>query len=79
MIVDELIKNTIPDKLPLSFYGVSTEGFYSEERQMAVIRDHARDPLKGLIMVPEETFRFLPGKAIEKGKKPEETAKEEWR
>ncbi|MBI4010124.1 MAG: hypothetical protein HY361_02940 [Candidatus Aenigmarchaeota archaeon] len=79
MVVDELLKNTSPDKLPLSFYGVSPEGFYSEERQMAVVMDHIRDPLKGLIMVPEETFRFIPGKAIEKGKKPEETAKEEFR
>ena len=79
MVADELLKNTAPDKLPLSFYGVSPEGFYSEERQMAVIMDHRFDPLKGLIMVPEETFRFLPGKAIEKGKKPEEAAKEEWR
>lgn len=79
MIVDELLKNTVPEKLPLSFYGVSPEGFYSIERQMAIVSDHARDPLKGLIMVPEETHRFLGGKAIEKGKKPEEWAKEEWR
>ncbi len=79
MIIDELVKNTPPDKLPLQFFGVSPEGFYSEERQWAILRDHARDPLKGLIMVPEETYRFLGSKAIEKGKKPEEWAKEEWR
>lgn len=77
MIVEELMKSTPPDKLPLQFYGVSAEGFYSEERQMAVIMDHRFDPLKGLIMVPEETYRFLGRATIEKGKKPEELAKEE--
>lgn len=79
MVIEELLKNTQPDKLPLSFFGVSPEGFYSIERQMAIVMDHARDPLKGLIMVPEETHRFLGKAAIEKGKKPEEWAKEEWR
>ncbi len=77
LIADELDKNTDPAKLPPRFFGVSPEGMLSEEKQMAVIREHARDPLKGLISTPEEEYTFLSSAAIGKGKKPEEWKKEE--
>lgn len=79
----EVIKNLDKDipfeKLPMEFFGVSREGFFSEQRQMTIVRDHARDPLKGLLMVPEEEYTTLGRAAIEKGKRPEEWEKEKLR
>lgn len=80
LITDQLDKDVAPDKLPLEFFGVSPEGFYSPERQRAIIRDHAIDPLKGLISIPEEEFTFLGKAATEKpGTTPEKWKKEELR
>ncbi len=79
LIVEELKKDTPPEKLPLSFFGVSPEGFASEEKQIAMMREHYWDPLKGLLSVPEEEYTFFSKAAIEKGKKPEEFKKEELR
>ena len=73
LIVEFLEKDTDPKKLPPEFYGVSTSGFLSPERQLAVIREHAYDPLKGLIMVPEEEHGFFGRAAVTKGKA------EEWK
>jgi hypothetical protein len=55
------------------FFGIATGEIASEERQLAAIREHAFDPLKGLMTVPEEEHGFLGRAAIEKGKA------EEWR
>ena len=79
LIVDQLIRDTPPDKLPLEFYGVSPEGFYSEERQMAIVKEHYWDPLKGMLSVPEEEYTYLGKAALDKGKKPDEWKKEELR
>jgi len=77
MIANHLDKNFHPDKLPIEFYGASSEGFYSPTRQEATIKEHFFDPLKGMLQVPEEEFTFLSSAAIAKGKKPEEFKKEE--
>jgi len=79
MIVEQLEKNTNPEKLPPEFYGVSPQGFFSEEKQKIAIKQHALDPLKGTLVVPEEEYTFLSSEAIKKGKKPEEWKKEEYR
>lgn len=79
LIVDELRRDTPPEKLPPEFYGVSPEGFYSEERQMAIIKEHYWDPLKGMLAVPEEEYTYLGKAAMDKGKKPDEWKKEEFR
>jgi len=76
-IVDQLLKDTPPDKLPPEFYGVKPEGFLSEERQRAIIKEHALDPLKGLLVVPEEEYTFLGRAALEKGIPPEKWKREE--
>jgi polyhydroxyalkanoate synthesis regulator phasin len=79
IIIEFLEKNIEPEKLPLEFYGVSSQEILSEERQLAIIKEHFFDPLKGLLQVPEEEYTFLGSKAIEKGKRPEEWKKEELR
>jgi hypothetical protein len=79
IIVNFLEKDVEPEKLPLEFYGVSSQEILSEERQLAIVKEHFFDPLKGLLQVPEEEYTFLGSKAIEKGKRPEEWKKEELR
>jgi hypothetical protein len=79
IIVEHLEKEVDPEKLPPEFYGLSSREILSEERQLAIIKEHFFDPLKGMLQVPEEEYTFLGAKAIEKGKKPEEWKKEELR
>ncbi len=66
LIRNELSKEnpTPPDKLPPEFFGMD-ETF--DARQMVAIREHAFDPLEGLIMVPEESHTFLSTAAKSKG------------
>jgi len=75
-IVKYLEKDVPPEKLGPEFYGVETKGFLSPERQKAIISEHALDPLKGLIIAPEEEYTFLGKAATEKGA-PEKWKKEE--
>ena len=67
-IVEYLEKDVSPEKLPPEFYGISSKEIMAIERQLANIRLHALDPLKGLIMFPEEEHGELGKKAVEKGK-----------
>lgn len=76
-IVKFLEKDTPFDKLPPEFYGLATGQIASWERQLTTIREHAREPLKGLITTPEENHTFLGRATIEKGKRPDEWKKEE--
>ncbi len=80
LIADQLEKNTEPDKLPLEFYGISSTGFLSEDRQLATIKEHFFDPLKGTLSVPEEEHTFLGGEYLKKpGAQVEKWKKEELR
>ena len=74
-----LEKDVPPEELPPEFYGISPSGLLAEERQWVTIFQHALDPLKGLIKIPEEEYTFLSRAAIEAGKRPEEWKKEEYR
>ncbi|MEM7824883.1 MAG: hypothetical protein QXO27_02820, partial [Candidatus Aenigmatarchaeota archaeon] len=77
-VIKNLEKDVDPKKLPLEFFGISPEGVLSPERQMVIIREHARDPLKGLIIAPEEEHTALGKAALEKpGMTPEKWKKEE--
>jgi hypothetical protein len=73
LMAEQLEKDTPPEKLTPQFFGVAAGEIASEERQLTTIREHAFDPLKGLITVPEEEHGFLGRAAVEKGKT------EEWR
>jgi len=56
-----------PKKLPLEFFGMKPAG-PEVKRQEITIREHAFDPIKGMLLVPEEEYTFLSKAAIEKGK-----------
>lgn len=79
LITKFLEKDTKPEDLPNEFFGIEVGQIASMERQRVAIEEHARDPLKGLITVPEEEYTFLGRSALEKGKRPEEWKKEELR
>jgi hypothetical protein len=46
LIAKFLEKNIKPEELPLEFYGIALEEIGAYERQLAIIREHAFDPLK---------------------------------
>jgi hypothetical protein len=77
-IKEFLEKDVPPDKLPLEFWGLDTGQWASIDRQLATIREHAWDPLKGLLQVPEEEHGLYGRSAVEKGKG-EEWKKEKFR
>ena len=64
LMVDQLQQGTKPEELVAKpeFFGVTGPTLGSEERQRVVIQEHARDPIEGLLVVPEETHTAL-GKA----------------
>ncbi|MBI2076110.1 MAG: hypothetical protein HYT72_02590 [Candidatus Aenigmarchaeota archaeon] len=57
-----------PQELPPEFYGISFENKDVYARQIVSMRDHAWDPLEGLLMQPEEKHGFFSRAAVEKGK-----------
>jgi hypothetical protein len=80
IMADFLQKDIPPEQLinKPEFFGVATQEFASPERQRVIIVEHAFDPLKGLIVVPEEEYTFLGGAALQKpGVTPEKWKKEE--
>jgi hypothetical protein len=78
-IVEFLEKDVPPEKLPLEFYGISPTGVFAEERQLATIKEHAYEPLRDLLVLPEEIHGLFGRAAIEKGVSPEKWKKEELR
>jgi translation elongation factor EF-1beta len=67
-----LEKDIEPKKLPLEFYGMEDKGV-NISRQEVAIREHALDPLRGMLLIPEEEYTFLSSESVKKGKG------EEWR
>lgn len=67
MIKHFLEKDFPPKDLPLQFFGMDTKG-PDVKRQEVAIRDHYLDPLKGMLIFPEEEYTFLSKAAAEKGK-----------
>jgi len=78
-IIEFLEKDVKPEELIKhpEFFGIATGEFASPERQWVIIREHAFDPLKGLIATPEEEYTALGKAALEKGAPPEKWKKEE--
>ncbi len=76
-IVEFLRKDIAPKDLPAEFYGVGEDG-PEVARQFVTVREHALDPLKGVLHVPEEEFGFLSTGVAQKGKI-EEWKKEKFR
>ena len=67
LIKEFLERDTPPKELPLEFYGMKAGGPEIKRQELA-IREHALDPLKGMLSVPEEDYTFLSSAANTKGK-----------
>jgi hypothetical protein len=67
-IIKYVEKDINPQELPPEFYGISFENKDVYARQVVTMRDHAWDPLEGLLMQPEEKHGFFSRGAVEKGK-----------
>lgn len=67
-IAKYLDQNIKPSDLPPEFYGISSDNRGIFTRQRVIIRDHARDPLEGVLGIPEEKHTFLSGAAVAKQK-----------
>ena len=67
-IIKYVEKDINPQELPPEFYGISFENKDVYARQVVTMRDHAWDPLEGLLMQPEEKHGFFSRAAVEKGK-----------
>ncbi|MEM5814320.1 MAG: hypothetical protein QXD77_00710 [Candidatus Aenigmatarchaeota archaeon] len=67
LIAKNLEKDTPPEQLPEEFFGIPAGG-PEITRQIVSIKEHALDPLKGLLSVPEEEYGFLSTAAAAKGK-----------
>ena len=74
-----LEKDVPPKQLPLEFYGMKGPTAGDVIRQGQIIRDHAWEPLKDLLDMPEEEWTFLSQTAVKKGKKPEAWKRGEFR
>lgn len=73
-LIGEYLEQGIdPKELPEKFYGMSEMNDDRYKQQLVAVRDHAWDPLKGLVIIPEEEHTFLSRAAVEKGKA------EEWK
>lgn len=70
-IVKYLDQDVKPEDIPPEFYGLSTENKDFYARQYVTMRDHAWDPLEGLLRIPEERHTFLSRAAVEAGKREE--------
>lgn len=68
-----------PDELPMEYYGIKGPVAGGFERQLQIIRDHAVDPMKDLLEMPEEEWTMFSSAAMKKGKKPEAIKKGELR
>ena len=75
LMVDQLNQGTSPEQLinKPEFFGVSGPNVASEDRQRVIIKDHAVDPIDGLMVVPEESHTYLGKSAISK------VGKEKWK
>lgn len=62
---------TCVKKLPLEFFGMKGMTAGDIVRQVQIIKDHAWDPMKDLLEIPEEEWSLLSQSAIKKGKRPE--------
>ncbi|HLC68144.1 MAG TPA: hypothetical protein VJI12_04680 [archaeon] len=68
IVAEYLEKDIDPKKLPMAFYGLTPENKGVWARQVVLMREHAWDPLEGLLSVPEEKHTFLSAAAVAKQK-----------
>ncbi len=67
-LIKHFLERDVPPKdLPLEFFGLDKKG-PDIKKQEVIIKEHSLDPLKGMLVVPEEEYTFLSKAATEKGK-----------
>jgi len=79
LMVNFMVQEIEPDKLPPEFFGIKGAVEGSMWRQRQIIRDHMYEPLKDLLEMPDEEFTMLSSSVLKKGKKPEQWKKGEFR
>ncbi len=79
LVAEQLEKDVHPSKLPPEFFGYKGAVAGDETRQLQIVRDHAWEPLKDLMEMPDEEFTMLGTAALKKGKRPEQWKKAEFR
>jgi hypothetical protein len=79
LAVKSLEQNIHPDELPEEYFGMKGPTAGGFDRQKQIVQDHAWEPLKDLLDMPEEEWTMLSQTAIKKGKKPEIWKKGEFR
>jgi sugar phosphate isomerase/epimerase len=79
LAVASLDKGIHPDELPEEYFGMKGPVAGDFHRQKGIMQDHAWEPLKDLLEIPEEEWTFLSQTAIKKGKKPDAWKKGEFR
>ena len=72
-----MIDNIDPDNVPETFYVIPKRQDLA--RQRAMIFEHAMDPIKGMLKIPEEDYAILGTGAMKGGKKPEDWLKERYK
>ena len=79
LAIPPLEKDIHPDELPEEYFGMKGPVAGDFMRQKQIMQDHAWEPLKDLLEIPEEEWTFLSQSAIKKGKKPDVWKKGEFR
>jgi len=79
LAVASLAKGIHPDDLPEEYFGMKGPTAGDFHRQKAIMQDHAWEPLKDMLEIPEEEWTFLSQTAIKRGKKPDVWKKGEFR
>jgi len=79
LMVNYLEQDCPPKELPPEFFGVKGATAGDIRRQSQIITEHAYEPLKDLLEMPEEEWTMLSQAAIKKGKRPEQWKKEEYK
>ncbi len=68
-----------PKDLPMEYFGMKGPVAGGFERQAQIVREHAWEPIKDLLEMPEEEWTFFSQAVIRKGRKPEAWKKAEFR
>ena len=79
LAVQSLEQNIHPDELPEEFFGMKGPVAGDFHRQKQIIQEHAWEPLKDMLEIPQEEWTFLSQTVAKRGKKIETWKKGEFR
>jgi len=79
LAVKSLEQDIHPDELPEEYFGMKGPVAGDFHRQRQIVQDHAWEPLKDLMEIPDEEWTLLSQAAMKTRKKPEAWKKGEFR